>query len=268
MKNAELVIVRGGGDIATGIIQKLHRAGLRVLVLETEQPLAIRRTVSLCEAVYEGAAQVEDVAARLVSDETGIEACFAGGQVPLVVDPLGHWITKGKPQCVVDAILAKRNLGTTLAMAEVVIAVGPGFCAGMDAHGVIETMRGHDLGRLILQGPALPNTGIPGELGGRSAERVLHAPTAGVVRHIRRIGDVVQAGEPVLAVGEEVCTAAFHGLLRGLIRQGVTVAQGTKLADVDPRMDVNPYTISDKARCIGGAVLEAYFYFKNRGESG
>jgi len=260
----ELIVVRGGGDIATGIVQKFHRAGFRVLVLETERPTAIRRSVALSEAVYQGSATVEDMTARLVWDGHGMRACFEAAEVPLTVDPTGSWIARLSPACVVDAILAKRNLGTRPAMAPVVIAVGPGFIAGESAHAIVETMRGHDLGRLILRGGALPNTGVPGELGGKSAERVLYAPCDGGVRHVRAIGDIVHAGETMLFVGETACTAPFTGLLRGLIAE-MPVRRGTKVADVDPRVDVDWQTISDKARCIGGGVLEAYLYLRNGG---
>ncbi len=260
----ELIIVRGGGDIATGIIQKLHRAGFRVLVLEAERPMAIRRSVALCDAVYQGIAAVEDMIGRLVWDEQGMQACFEAAEVPIVVDPAGDWIVRLSPAGVVDAILAKRNIGTHLAMAQVVIAVGPGFTAGEDAHAVVETMRGHDLGRLILRGSALANTGIPGELGGKSAERVIHAPCNGYIRHVQAIGDIVRVGETMFFVGETACIAAFPGVLRGLIAE-MSVRQGTKVADVDPRMDVDWHTISDKARCIGGAVLEAYLYLRSGG---
>ena len=264
----ELIVVRGGGDIATGIIQALHRAGLRVLVLEAACPMAIRRTVALCEAVRLGAMVVEDVTARLVSSENDIHACFAAGEVPMAVDPEGEWIQRLRPAGVVDAILAKRNLGTALSMAPAVIGIGPGFCAGEDAHAVIETMRGHDLGRMILAGRALANTGIPGELGGKSAERVIHAPCDGVLRYEHQIGDVVPAGETVLYVDDVPCAAPFTGLLRGLIAKGVPIHRGMKIADIDPRTDVDWHTISDKARCIGGAVLTAYLFLRSKGERG
>lgn len=260
----ELILVRGGGDIATGVIQKFHRAGFPLLALEAAQPMAIRRTVSLCEAVRSGAATVEDVTARRVETQEEMRRCWEGGEVPLAVDPAGEWIARLSPACVVDAILAKRNLGTRLDMAPVVIALGPGFAAGVDAHAVVETMRGHDLGRLILRGSALPNTGIPGEMGGKSAERVIHAPCQGEIRHHKAIGDVVHKGEAVLQVGDTLCLAPFTGLLRGLIAE-MPVKKGTKIADLDPRAEVNWRTISDKARCIGGGVLEAYLYMRNRG---
>ncbi len=260
-----LIVVRGGGDIATGVIQKLHRAGFSVLVLEVERPMAIRRTVSLCEAVRCGTATVEDITARRVATEEEMERCREAGEVPLAVDPAGEWISRLSPACVVDAILAKRNLDTRMDMAPAVIALGPGFTAGVDAHAVVETMRGHDLGRLLLSGGALPNTGLPGELGGKSAERVIHAPCGGHVCHRKAIGDVVQQGEAVLLVGNTPCPAPFTGLLRGLIAE-MPVKKGTKIADIDPRTDVDWHTISDKARCIGGAVLEAYLYLRNRGQ--
>lgn len=259
----DLIVVRGGGDIATGVIQKLHRAGFLVLVLEAERPMAIRRTVSLCEAVRCGAATVEDITARRVQTQEDMRRCWDAGEVPLAVDPAGDWIARLSPGWVVDAILAKRNLGTRMDMAPAVIALGPGFTAGVDAHAVVETMRGHDLGRLILQGGALPNTGIPGELGGKSAERVIHAPCQGEVRHRKAIGDVVEKGEAVLLVGDTPCCAPFSGLLRGLIAE-MPVRKGAKIADIDPRTDVDWHTISDKARCIGGGVLEACLYLRHR----
>ncbi len=259
-----LVIVRGAGDIATGVIQKLHRAGFLVLALETAAPTAIRRTVSLCEAVRLGKMTVEDITAVLVSDGKEMNEAFEKGQVPLAIDPFGYCIDKLEPVCVVDAILAKRNLGTHLAMAPAVMGVGPGFTAGEDVHAVIETMRGHGLGRLILHGAALPNTGIPGELGGKSAERVIHAPCKGEIRSVKAIGDKVLAGETLFYVGDTPCVGPFAGLLRGLIAPGILVPKGMKVADVDPRLDVDFAAISDKARCIGGGVLEGVLYLLNR----
>ena len=252
-----IIIVRGGGDLATGVVQKFYRSGFRVAVLETAVPLAIRRSVSLCTAVAEGAAQVEDLRARL-AEAHQCEVLWAQGEIPVLIDPQAESLAILRPAAVVDAILAKRNLGTRLDMAPAVIALGPGFSAGQDAHAVIETMRGHDLGRVIFEGSALPNTGIPGEIGGKSAQRVLHAPCAGVVTHHSAIGDVVEQGQALFSVGETLVTAPFRGLLRGLIQAGISIPRGTKAADVDPRIDVDWTTISDKARCIGGGALEAY----------
>lgn len=258
------IIVRGGGDLATGVIQKFHRAGYGIIVLETEKPTAIRRSVALCEAVYDGITRVEDMLCRRVIDQKGIETCWEQGEIPLLVDPQGEWIEALNPDAVIDVILAKRNLGTRQDMAPITIALGPGFIAGKDVDIVIETMRGHNLGRLILDGSAKPNTGIPGEIGGKSAQRVIHAPVAGMVIHHSQIGDVVQEGQCIFTVKDVPVTAPFTGLLRGLIREKMTVSAGLKVADIDPRTDVDWRTISDKARCLGGAALEAYLYLSQR----
>ena len=255
------IVVRGGGDLATGVIQKFFRAGFPVVILETSVPTAIRRSVALCEAVYDGFAQVEDVFCRRISGPDELESCWQTGIVPLLIDPSGESIRIIRPVAVIDAIIAKRNLGTDRSMADITIALGPGFCAGKDVDVVIETMRGHDLGRLIFDGYAKPNTGIPGDISGKSGERVLHATVPGIVIHKKHIGDLVECGEILFTIGETPVCAPFSGLLRGLIREGINVPQGMKVADIDPRTDVDWRTISDKARCLGGAALEAYFYF-------
>ena len=260
---SSVIVVRGGGDLATGVVQKFHRSGFHVVVLETALPLAIRRSVSLCTAVTDGVAQVEDLRGRLARPAQ-CEALWAQREIPVLVDPQAESLALLKPAAVVDAILAKRNLGTRLNMAPVVLALGPGFEAGRDAHAVIETMRGHDLGRVLYTGSALPNTGIPGEIGGKSAQRVLHAPCAGLVAHHSAIGDVIKQGQPLFSVGKTIVTAPFSGLLRGLIQSGISISKGTKAADVDPRIDVDWTTISDKARCIGGGALEAYLSLSRR----
>jgi len=258
------IVVRGGGDLATGVVQAFYRAGFSVVILETTAPTAIRRSVVLCEAVYDGSKQVEDVPCRRVSEVSELDDCWRRGIVPLLIDPFGETIDTIHPIAVIDAILAKRNLGTHRGMADSTIALGPGFCAGEDADIVIETKRGHDLGRLIFEGSAEPNTGIPGELGGKGAERVLFAPKAGTVLHHKQIGDIVTCGETLFTVGGEKVAAPFIGLLRGLIREGFDVPKGMKLADIDPRTDVDWNTISDKARCLGGAALTAYFYLQEK----
>lgn len=263
---AAKIVVRGGGDIATGVVQKFFRAGFHVIILETAEPTAIRRSVALCEAVYEGSAKVEDVVCRKADVLGEIDSILGAGCVPLLIDPAAQTLSDIKPMAVIDAILAKRNLGTNMDMAEVTIALGPGFCAGSDVHAVIETMRGHDLGRLILEGYAKPDTGIPGEIGGKSAERVLRAPEAGTVLCKKQIGDTVAKGDVVFAVGENEVRAPFTGLLRGMIRDGLAIHKGMKAADIDPRTDVDWRTISDKARCLGGAALEAYFYLAVTGK--
>jgi len=258
--SSQKIVVRGGGDLATGVVQKFFRAGFPVVILETSAPTAIRRSVALCEAAYDGSARVEDMICRKVSNNIEeIENCWQEGTIPLLIDPSGFAIEKIRPSAVIDAILAKRNFGTHRGMAPITIALGPGFCAGEDADVVIETMRGHDLGRLIFKGSAAANTGIPGEIGGRSAQRVIHAPASGTVVHKKQIGDIVQSGEVIFTAGGIEARAPFTGLLRGLIREGLNVPQGIKAADIDPRTDVDWRTISDKARCLGGAALEAYF---------
>ncbi|MCL2398620.1 MAG: selenium-dependent molybdenum cofactor biosynthesis protein YqeB [Defluviitaleaceae bacterium] len=257
----KLIIIRGGGDLATGVIQKFFRAGFNVLVLETNFPTAIRRTVSLSEAVYTGTTFVEDMTCQLVSPEISeIKKIWSRNEIPLIIDSEGKIIETLQPDAVIDAIMAKCNLGTNRNMAPITIGLGPGFAAKVDVDIVIETKRGHNLGRLIMEGSAIPNTGIPGLIGGKSTERVLYAPKSGKIKHIRKIGDLVQQGEILFYVSDMPVQAPFDGLLRGLIQENLEVSKGTKVGDVDPRKDVDVYTISDKARCIGGGVLEAYLY--------
>ncbi len=258
----DLIIVRGAGDISTGTIHRLFRAGFPVLALETQFPSAIRRRVAFSEAVYDGKAVVEGVRAVRIERMDQVYETVASGCIPLLIDPAGESVHALRPHILVDAILAKKNLGTTMDMAPMTIALGPGFEAGKDVHYVIETMRGHDLGRIIERGCALPNTGIPGVIKGVGAQRVIHSPAEGTFHMSRDIGSTVEAGETIGTVetGREripVCTQ-ISGILRGIIRDGYPVTKGFKLADVDPRLEElkNCYTISDKARCIAGSVLE------------
>lgn len=259
----EVVVVRGGGDLATGVVQKFFRAGFNVIILETHSPTAIRRSVSLSEAVYEGVSKVEDMTCRMVNSPDDFEEAWSEGIVPLIIDPNGESIGRIKPAAVVDAIIAKRNIGTTLEMAAITIGLGPGFIAGKDVHAVIETKRGHNLGRLILRGEALPDTGIPGEVAGRSRERVLRAPIDGVLNCNKQIGATAEQGEIIFTAGGQPVHAPFTGVVRGILRDGTQVKRNMKTADLDPRADIDVYTISDKARAIGGAALEAYFYLKH-----
>lgn len=258
-----LIIVRGGGDLATGTIYRLWKSGFRVLVLETDQPAAIRRQVSLCEAVYEGSTTVEDLCAVKIDSTEKMDEIFESGKVPVLVDPDGACIKILKPDVVVDAILAKKNLGTYMDMAPLTIGLGPGFTASGDVHVVIETMRGHDLGRILTEGEAVANTGIPGNIGGYTKERVIHSPAAGTIRNICKLGDIVQQGDVIALIesdGKQMpVSAALPGTIRGLIRDGYPVTEGFKIADIDPREKElqNCFTISDKARCIAGSVLEA-----------
>lgn len=274
MKKKDLIVVRGAGDLATGTIHRLKKAGFRLLVLEAEHPAAIRRQVALSEAVYAGSARVEDVeAVRMDVDlaekknrkellEQEMERIWKKDGVPVLVDPAGLSIAALRPAVVVDAILAKKNLGTTKEMAPLVIALGPGFTAGEDVDVVIETKRGHNLGRVIRSGSAVPNTGIPGIIGGYGKERVMHAQAEGILRNAASIGDIVEARAVIAEIETENRTvpveASLSGLLRGLIRDGYPVTKGFKIADIDPRKEElqNCFTISDKARCIAGSVLE------------
>ena len=263
MKKDALIIVRGGGDLATGTIHRLWSAGLRVLVLETTQPAAIRRQVALCEAVYEGETTVEGLRAVRIETLEQAQSVWAQGAVPVLVDPEGACIARAKPDVVVDAILAKRNLGTRRNMAPLTIALGPGFAAGQDVDVVVETKRGHKLGRIIREGSAAPNSGVPGIIGGYGAERVLHAQAAGIFRNLHSIADFVEADEAVAEIetpdGQRLpVVTQISGILRGLLRDGYPVTKGFKVADVDPRRAEleNCFLISDKARCIAGSVLE------------
>ena len=256
------VIVRGGGDLASGVIHRLYRCGYRVLILECEKPSAIRRRVAFCEAVYDGEAAVEGVICRRLDSLSECKTVWCKKEIPLIVDPLGKCIdemaAQGKVSALVDAILAKRNLGTTKDMAPVTIGLGPGFSAGEDVDYVVETMRGHDLARIITEGPAIPNTGVPGMVGGVSKERGIHSPGTGRIHNIAHIADIVEKGQILAYVGETPVEASITGVLRGIIREGYNVPLGMKIADIDPRKEEkkNCFTISDKARCIAGSVVE------------
>lgn len=259
-----LIIIRGAGDIATGSIQRLHRSGFKVLCLEVAQPTAIRRTVALSDAIYVEETRVEDIVARRVETIYEIENAFEDGVVPVMVDPECKILEELEPDVVVDAILAKKNLGTRIDMAKGTVALGPGFIAGEDVDIVIETNRGHDLGRLIFEGPAAPNTNRPGNIDGFTRERVLYAPKTGKIINRHDIGDIVEQGEVIATVEGGEVTAKISGILRGIIRNGTEVFEGMKIGDVDPRITTNPKTISDKARALGGATLEAVMILKNR----
>lgn len=258
-----LIIVRGGGDLATGTIYKLKKCGFPVLILEVESPSAIRRNVAFSEAVYTGSHTVEDMTCYFAKSLQEASQRLLEGKLAVVVDPVGEAISKLKPLAVVDGILAKKNLGTNRAMAPITVALGPGFTAGEDVDAVIETKRGHNLGKVLWEGSAAPNTGIPGIISGYGKERVIHCPAKGILRNIKKITDTVSEGEIIAVVETEIgrlpVHATLNGILRGLIRDGYPVTSGFKIADIDPRIQEynNCFTISDKARCIAGGVLEA-----------
>ncbi|MGE4319409.1 MAG: selenium-dependent molybdenum cofactor biosynthesis protein YqeB [Deferribacterales bacterium] len=253
-----LTAVRGGGDIATGVIYRLKKCGFDVVILECAKPSAIRRTVSLCMAVYDGRAQVEDLTAVL-TDTEHYRDVLNSGSIPVIIDPDCASLEKIKPDVLVDAVIAKRNLGTRIDMAPFTVALGCGFTAGADVHAVVETRRGHTLGRVIYSGEAAPNTGTPGEIGGKSAERVIYSPYAGKIKVLRDIGSVVREGETIAIVGDAEIKAPFDGLVRGMIQDGYETPVGMKIADVDVRKTEtgNALMISDKALAVGGGVVEA-----------
>jgi xanthine dehydrogenase accessory factor len=255
-----LTIVRGGGDLASGVIYRLHRAGFPLIITELEQPLLVRRTVSYGEAVYADEITIEGITARRVSNVPDAQATLENGVIPVLVDPTGKTITALKPAIVVDGRMAKFNIDTLIDDAPFVIALGPGFEAGVDCHAVIETNRGHHLGRVIWQGKPEPDTGTPGNVQGMTHSRVLRAPKDGVVIGAVAIGDTLQTGALIAEVGGEKLVAPFDGILRGLIHEQVSVSAGMKIGDLDPRAQrENCFTISDKSLAIGGGVLEAIF---------
>ena len=268
----DLIIVRGGGDLATGTICKLKKSGFPVLILEVANPSAIRRNVAFCEAVYQGSQTVEDMTCYKAESLQQAQQLLEEGKLAVLVDPTGESIPKLQPMAVVDAILAKKNLGTNRNMAPITVALGPGFVAGKDVDAVIETKRGHNLGRVLWTGSAAPNTGIPGIIGGYGKERVIHCPAKGILRNVKKITDTVSKGETIAVVETEEgivpVEATLDGILRGLIRDGYPVKVGFKMADIDPRAEEydNCFTISDKARCIAGGVLEAIL--QRKGELG
>lgn len=256
-----LCVIRGGGDLATGVAWRLTTAGFPVVATELGDPLTVRRTVAVSSAVQDGQISIEGMhAARVESADEAIQTAN-DGTVAVLINPALPDIGAA---VVIDARLAKRNIDTTLDDAPLVVALGPGFTAGQDCHAVIETMRGSRLGRCLWQGSAEPNTGVPGVVGGRGLDRVLRAPAAGQVRWATQIGDVVAGAQVLGTVGTSEVRAPFDGVIRGLIRTGTTVGASLKIGDVDPRLDARCDEISDKALAIGGGVLEAVMTWLNR----
>ena len=263
-----LVVIRGGGDLATGVALRLYRSGMRPVICEIERPTSIRRTVCFSEAMRLGETAVEGVRARRAAPEE-VPGLLAEGIVPVLADPEAACVRMLRPEAVVDAILAKRNLGTTMDMAPVVVAAGPGFTAGADCHAVVETMRGHYLGRVIYSGAALPNTNVPGLIGGYAGERVLRAPADGIFQGAKEIGCQVQTGDVAGYVDGTPMVCTISGVLRGLLADGVVVKRGMKSGDVDPRCEpAHCLCASDKALAVGGGVLEAILHLRGRGEDG
>lgn len=261
LKRDRLVVIRGSGDIATGVALRLHHSGFKVVMLDLDKPTVIRRTVAFAQAMFDGETTVEGVRARRAEHVEQAFALLDQGIIPLLVDEDCQTLSELKPRYLVDAILAKQNLGTHKALAPITVALGPGFEAGRDCDAVIETNRGHHLGRVIYQGPAQPNTGIPGVIEGHSARRVVRAPAAGVMKSLIRLGDLVQEGDLMAHVGDAPIIAPLSGMVRGLLSDGIEVPVGFKIGDIDPRGErADATTVSDKARAIAGAVLEAMMH--------
>lgn len=262
----KVVLVRGGGDLATGVILRLYRSGYRVIVLETEQPTVIRTTVSLAQAMYTTTTVVEGIQAQRCYSVKEAFNVLESKSIPILADPTMESLAEINPVCVVDAIMAKRNLGTRIDDAPLVIALGPGFEAGVDADIVIETKRGHSLGRIIKKGCAIPNTGVPGLVDGFGKERVLHSPKAGIFTSECKVGDLVSKGSVIAWVDGQPIIAPIGGKLRGLLNSGLSVSEHFKVADIDPRGEnADHLTVSEKAYAIAGGVLEALDGFLNRG---
>ncbi|MDO4572694.1 MAG: selenium-dependent molybdenum cofactor biosynthesis protein YqeB [Clostridia bacterium] len=258
-----LIGIRGAGDIASGVACRLHRSGFALVMTELPQPAAIRRSVCFSEAILASSAVVEDITARLAGGAAEAREIAAQGDIAVLADPSGELLRGLSPAVVIDAILAKKNLGTAITDAPAVIALGPGFMAGRDCHAVVETMRGHTLGRVYYAGGALPNTGVPGSIGGFTVERVLRAPAAGEFRGLRQIGDTVTRGETIAFAGGQPIRAAISGTLRGLLPDGIAVSPGMKCGDIDPRCEkAHCYQVSDKALAIAGGVLEAILHLR------
>ena len=256
------VVIRGGGDLATGVAEVLYQSGFKILILDIEKPSSIRRSVCFSEAIYEGVTKVENIICKKVENENEIEKCWNEKIIPIMVDEKGDIIKKIKPDVVVDSIIAKKNLGTTKEMAPITIALGDGFKAGKDVDIVVETMRGHNLGRIITSGRAMKNTGIPGEIKGVSKDRVIYSLANGRFSSVKKIGDTVQKDEIIGYVGDVEIRGKISGVLRGIIREGYEVTENMKIGDIDPRIEEknNCFTISDKARSLGGAVLRAIMF--------
>lgn len=252
------VLIWGGGDLASGVGLRLHRVGIHVLIVERPRPLAVRRSVAFAQAVYDGAITIEDVAGRLIDSPGEMAACWRKGEVPVIVDPELSFLSERRPLVLVDARMRKKAFSMDLDIAGLVIGLGPGFTVGENCHAAVETNRGHFLGRVYWEGSPEADTGVPGTVQTYAAERVLQAPSAGIVETLVEIGDTVAEGDPILGVAGEVVTAPFDGVVRGLIHDGVEIRQGTKVGDVDPRPEAfRCWFVSEKSLAIGGGVLEA-----------
>lgn len=259
---APLIIIKGAGDLASGVAHRLFCCGYRLLLTDLPRPLAIRRTVSFCQAAYDGTMTIEGVTARLAGPEN-LEQIWAEGLIPLMTGVEQQRLDSMEHGALIEATLSKRNTGLSRRPGRLTIALGPGYAAGEDADAVVETARGHYLGRVILAGPALPNTGRPGLIGGYDLERLIKSPAAGEVCFTSAIGRPVKAGQSLGRVGSAEITATIDGVLRGALTNGLTVPEGFKIGDIDPRPEAADFihSPSDKARAVAGGVVEALLRF-------
>jgi xanthine dehydrogenase accessory factor len=261
-----VIAIKGAGEMASAIACRLHRSRMRRLVmLELAAPIAVRRQASFAEAVYDGCQQIENIEAVCVGGVGDLDDAWRRDRIAVLVDPAWGSLAALAPDVVVDAILAKRNLGTTIRDGPLVVALGPGFAAGVDAHVVVGTNRGPNLGRVFVEGTDEPDTGIPASVNGFGVERVLRAPCAGVFQPCVGIGTKVGRGQVVATVNGAAVATAIDGVVRGLLRPGILVRPGLKVGDVDPRRQFSDCAvISDKGRAIAGGVLEAILSRFNR----
>ena len=256
-----LILIKGAGDLATGVAHRLKRCGFDIVMTEISKPTTVRRTISFSQAVYDGSVEVEGIKAILVNNIKDIKNIIHNGNIPVIIDKTADIVKQLKPDVVIDAIIAKKKLGTSIHDAPIVIALGPGFNANVDCHCVIETQRGHYLGKCIYDGEALPNTGIPGDIAGFTEERIIRATTDGIITPIKQIGDYVYKGDIVAYINTTKIKANVNGIIRGMLKEGLQVYSGMKCGDIDPRCEKSHcFTISDKARSISGGVLEAILY--------
>lgn len=263
-----MILIKGAGDLATGVAYRLKKCGFEIVMTEIAEPTTVRRTVAFSQAVYDKEVEVEGVKAVLAYEKDDIYKIIKNGDIAVMVDKNARIIEDIKPDVVIDAIIAKKNLGTNINDAKIVIALGPGFEAGIDCHCVIETQRGHYLGKVIYKGSAIPNTGVPGNIGGYTKERIIRAVNDGKIVPVSKIGDYVEKGDIVAYVDETPIFAQLNGIVRGMLQEGLEVYKGMKSGDIDPRCEKDHcFTISDKARSIAGGVLEAILYLQNAQEN-
>ena len=259
-----MVLIKGAGDLATGIAYRLKKSGFDVVMTEIHKPTTVRRTVAFSQAVFDNEIAIEGIKGVKVNNINEIYEEIREGNIPIIIDENAEIIKELSPNVVVDAIIAKQNLGTSIEDAPIVIGVGPGFEAKVDCHLVVETKRGHYLGKVIEEGSAIPNTGVPGNIGGYTKERIIRASSNGKIKPVVAIGDFVKKGDIVAYIDGVEVLSEIDGIVRGMLQEGIEVFKGMKSGDIDPRCEKDHcFTISDKARSIGGGVLEAIMYMNN-----